>query len=40
MVRYIPSYVFCYRFYLVINKTKAKFVIGENKYVCGYYKII
>jgi hypothetical protein len=40
MIRDIPSFVFCYRFYLVINKIKAKFVIGESKYVCGYYKII
>jgi len=32
--------MFCYRFYLVINKTKAKFVIGESKYVCRYCKII
>jgi len=40
MVRDTPSFVFCSRFYLVINKIKAKFVIGESKYVCGYYKII
>jgi hypothetical protein len=40
MVKNIPSFVFCYRFYLVINKIKAKFVIGENTYVCGYCKII
>jgi hypothetical protein len=40
MVRDIPSFVFCYIFYLIINKIKAKFVIGENKYVCGYCKII
>jgi hypothetical protein len=26
MVRDIPSFVFCYRFYLVINKIKVKFV--------------
>ncbi len=25
---------------LVIKKIKAKFVIGESKYVCGYCKII
>jgi len=36
----IPSFMFCCKFYLVINKIKAKFVIGESKYVCGYYKII
>jgi hypothetical protein len=40
MVKYIPSFVFCYKFYLIINKIKAKFVIGECKYVCGYCKII
>jgi hypothetical protein len=40
MVRNISSFVFYYRFYLVINKIKAKFVIGESKYVCGHYKII
>jgi hypothetical protein len=33
MVRNIPSFVFCYKFYLVINKIKAKFVISEYKYV-------
>ncbi len=40
MVRDIPSFVFCYKFYLVINKIKAKFVISESKYMCEYYKII
>jgi len=40
MVRDILSFMFCYRFYLVINKIKAKLVIGESKYVCGYCKII
>ncbi len=40
MVRNILSFVFRYTFYLVINKIKAKFVIGESKYVCGYCKII
>jgi hypothetical protein len=40
MVRDIPSFVFCYKFYLFIRKIQAKFVIGESKYVCGYYKII
>jgi hypothetical protein len=30
MIRYIPSFVFCYKFYLVIKKIKAKFVIGER----------
>jgi len=40
MVRYILSFVFCYKFYSVINKIKAKFVIDESKYMCGYCKII
>jgi hypothetical protein len=40
MVRDIPSFVFCYKFYLIIKNFKAKFVNGENKYVCGYCKII
>ncbi len=26
--------------YLIIQKIKAKFIVGENKYVCGYCKII
>jgi hypothetical protein len=33
-------FVFCYKIYLVINKIKTKFVIGESKYMCGYCKII
>ncbi len=37
--RYI-FFVFCYKFYLIIQKIKAKFLVGENKYICGYYKII
>jgi hypothetical protein len=40
MVKYIPSFVFCYKFYLIIKNTKAKFVNGESKYVCEYCKII
>jgi hypothetical protein len=40
MVRDIPFFVFCYKFYLVIKKIKAKFVIGESKYVCWYCKIL
>jgi hypothetical protein len=33
---------FCvlFQFCLIIPKIKAKFLIGENKHVCGYYKII
>jgi hypothetical protein len=30
----------CYKFYLIIQKIKAKFLVGENKHVCRYYKII
>ncbi len=33
-------FVFCYKFYLIILKIKAKFLISESKYVCGYCKII
>jgi len=40
MVRDILSFVFYYKFYLIINKIKVKFLIGESKYVCGYCKII
>jgi hypothetical protein len=40
MVKDIPSFVFCYKFYLIIQKIKAKFVIGENKYMCMYCKIV
>jgi hypothetical protein len=40
MVRDIPSFVFCLKNYLVINKIKAKFLISESKYMCEYCKII
>jgi len=30
----------CYKFYLIIQKIKVKILVGENKYVCRYYKII
>jgi hypothetical protein len=30
VARNIPSFMFCYKFYLVINKIKVKFVIGES----------
>jgi len=40
MVRDILSFVFCYKFYLIIQKIKAKFLVGENKCVYRYYKII
>jgi hypothetical protein len=32
--------MFCYKFYLIIQKIKANFLVGENKYVRKYYKII
>jgi hypothetical protein len=40
MVKDIPFFVFCYKIYLIIKKTKAKFLGGESKYICGYSKII
>jgi hypothetical protein len=40
MVKDISFFVLCYKFYLVINKIKAKFVINESNYVCEYCKII
>jgi hypothetical protein len=40
MVRDILSFVFCYKFYLIIKKINIKCVIGESKYVYGYCKII
>jgi len=33
-------FLFFYKFYLIIQKIKAKFLVDENKYICGYYKII
>jgi hypothetical protein len=36
MVKYIPFFVFCYKFYLIIENFKTKFLIGENKYMCEY----
>ncbi len=33
-------FVFCYKFYLIIQKSKAKFLVSENKYVCRDCKII
>ncbi len=35
MVRVLPSFVFCYKCYLIIQQIKAKFLVGENKYVVG-----
>jgi hypothetical protein len=40
MVRYILSFVFFYKIYLIIQEIKAKFLITENKYMCGYCKVI
>jgi len=34
MVKNIFSFVFCYKFYLIIQKIKVKFLVGESKYVC------
>jgi hypothetical protein len=31
----ILLFLFSYKFYLIIQKIKAKFLIGENKYMCG-----
>jgi len=39
MVKGIPSCMFCYKFYLIIQKIKVKFLIGENRYMCGYCKL-
>jgi hypothetical protein len=36
----IFSFVFFYKFYLIIQKIQAKFLVGENKYTCGYFKSI
>jgi hypothetical protein len=33
-------FLFYYKFYLIIQKKKGKFVVDENKYMCGYCKII
>jgi hypothetical protein len=40
MVRDIFYFVFCYKFYLIIQKIKAKFLVGENKYLYKYCKIL
>jgi len=41
MVKDIPSFLFCYKFYLIIKKAKAKFHVGESNYnVCGYCRIV
>jgi hypothetical protein len=40
MEKDIPSFVFCYKFYLIIKNINVKFVNGESKYMCGYCKII
>jgi hypothetical protein len=39
MVKDIPSFMFSYKFYLIIQKIKAKFLVGENKYMCRYCQI-
>jgi len=40
MVKHIRSILFCYKFYLIIKKIKAKSLVGESKYMCMYCKII
>ncbi len=40
MAKEIPSFVFCYKFCLIIKKIKAKILINKNKYLCGYCKIM
>ncbi len=39
MVRNIPFFMFYYKFYLIIQKIKAKFLVSENKYVCTIAKL-
>jgi hypothetical protein len=34
----VPSFVFCYKIYLVINKIKVTFVINGSKYMYEYCK--
>jgi hypothetical protein len=38
MVREIP-FVFCYKFYLIIQKIKAKFLVVENSMCVGIAKL-
>ncbi len=40
IVRYIYIFVFFNKFYLIIWKIKAQFLVGKNKYVYEYCKII
>jgi hypothetical protein len=40
MVGDIFSRGFRYKIYLSIQKIKVKFLVDENKYMCGYCKII
>jgi hypothetical protein len=39
MVRNIPSFVFYYKFYLIIKNIKAKFLVGENNMCVGIAKL-
>jgi hypothetical protein len=34
------SFMFCYKFYLIIQKIKAKFLVNENEFMCMHCKII
>jgi hypothetical protein len=35
MLKDIVSFVFCYKFYLIIQKLKAKFLVGEISMCAG-----
>ncbi len=39
MVRNIPTFVFCDKFYLIIIKNKAKFLIGKINMCVGIAKL-
>jgi len=38
----VKKYLFCVllQIYLIIKKIKVKSLVGESKYICGYYNII
>jgi hypothetical protein len=39
MVRDIPSFVFCYKIYLIIQKIKAKFLVSEISMCASIVKL-
>jgi hypothetical protein len=39
MLKDIPYFVFCYKFYLIIQKIKAKFLVGEISSCAGIAKL-